>query len=78
LKKEVQIIKNYELCNKLKLFTSKTILSKKRILDDTISSIDENNSSESEYELHDNLVDYPPNICDEEKKLLYVVISCTS
>ena len=30
---------------------------------------DENSSSESEYELHDDLVNFPPNICDDEKKL---------
>jgi len=37
--------------------------------DDSIESDDESSSSESEYELHDDLVNFPPNICDEEKKL---------
>ncbi len=36
---------------------------------DTESDDDESSSSESEYELHDDLVIFPPNICEEEKKL---------
>ncbi|GET03351.1 hypothetical protein GLOIN_2v1783228 [Rhizophagus clarus] len=83
-KKEKSKEKNTEN-NKLQQTTQQTLLNflpannpikntKKRILDDIVSSEseneeDESDSSESEYELHDDLVNYSPNICDEEKKL---------